>query len=83
MFVHILGVVGYNYLYTTTDVKQIPKILNENGMITDYTYFLRQAISDPIFALPTYCFESAPTNCPLNLSVESIEVHRRSLGNND
>lgn len=57
--------VGYNYLFTTLDANQIPRRLDENGRLTDYANFVREPIADSVFALPAYCKENSPTNCPL------------------
>lgn len=65
-----LGDVGFNYFWATTDVNQIPRRLNENGVhVTDYNVhsFHNQTVpfADSIFALPAYCNEASPNNCPL------------------
>lgn len=75
-----LGVVGYNYLWTTID-EQIPRRLDENGHVTDYNVhsFHNQTIPfpDSTFALPSYCNTQSPSNCPLESACGKFRILKR------
>lgn len=58
-----LGDVGYNYYYSTTDVRRIPVRIDENGKhIINYIPFSYREgpVDDRVFQVPSYC----DTNCP-------------------
>ena len=69
-FVRYAGDFGDNWFWATNDEDQIPRRINEGGSrIADYdtTGFQNQTIPFPdgIFALPSYCNQESPSNCPL------------------
>lgn len=63
-----IGSFTENYVYSTTDEKQLERRLDEGGsQITDYdlSTFEKKVLEDSVFAVPSYCNSAKPANCPL------------------
>jgi hypothetical protein len=64
----IVGAFTENYLYVTIG-EELPRRLDEGGsQIADYNLkeFNKTEFADSVFAVPSYCNVTKPTNCPLS-----------------